>query len=401
MASYRYKAIDERGRFHRGRMNAINSADLEMRLSKMELDLVNYRKVRSSGKEFAGSGIKRRDLMTFCFHLEQTLRAGVPIIDSLRDLRDNTGNPRMADVIATMVESIEGGKTLSESMRDFPSVFGDVFTNLISAGEQSGELSAVVTELGENLKWQNEQAAQTKKLLMYPAFVAIVVIAVLLFLMTYLVPELLRFVQTVGQELPAHTRALIVISDIFVHFWYIILSAPFLMVLIIYTGIKTSPAFHLKFDALKLKLPVVGPIMKKIILTRIANSFALMYAAGITIIDCMKAGEKIAGNKAIAEAMRRVGRQISDGMTLSNSFDSVGLFPPLVLRMVRVGESTGSLEESLRNISYLYTRDVKESVERLQAVIEPGMTVVLGTVIAWVMFSVLGPIYDLITKIKI
>ena len=401
MDSYKYKAIDGSGKFHRGRVEAVNVADLEMRLRKMGFDLVNYREVRTKVRSITGTGIKRRDLITFCFHIEQTARAGIPIIDSLRDLQNSMDNRRLSEVAAALIEAIEGGKTLSESMRAFPSVFNNVFTNLVDAGEQSGEISMIFNELGRNLRWQDEQAAQTKKLLMYPAFVGTVVLAVIFFLMTYLVPELLRFVKNIGQELPLHTQVLIVVSNIFVGYWYVILATPLLMVFGVYAGIRLSPAFHLKYDALKLKLPIVGPIMRKIILTRIVNSFALMYASGITIIECVRTGVEIADNKAIAEIMRRVGRQISEGLTLSNSFQSAGLFPPLALRIIRVGENTGSLEESLRNIGYFYTRDVKESVERLQSIIEPGMTVILGLLIAWVMFSVLGPIYDLITEIKI
>jgi type IV pilus assembly protein PilC len=152
---------------------------------------------------------------------------------------------------------------------------------------------------------------------------------------------------------------------------------------------------------LKLSLPVVGPILKKLILARLAGFFAMMYSSGITIIDCIRTAEEISGNKAIEGAMRTVGQQIADGKNLSDSFEATGLFPPLVLRMIRVGETTGALEESLENVAYFYTRDVRESIERLQALIEPTMTVVLGVIVGWVMFSVLGPIYDLITKIEI
>lgn len=283
----------------------------------------------------------------------------------------------------------------------FEDVFGKIFTNLVKAGEQSGEISQVFLKLGESLKWQDEQAAQTKKLLMYPSFVGIVVGGVVSFLMIYLVPQLVSFVKTMGQELPAHTKALIFVSDIFVNYWYLLLILPFAIVGGIFIGIKTSPAFHLKYDELVLRVPVIGPILKKIILTRLTGFFAIMYASGITIIDCIRTGEEIAGNKAIAKAMHQVGQQIADGMTLSDSFETAELFPPLVLRMIRVGETTGALQDSLLNISYFYTRDIKESIERLQTMIEPAMTIVLGGIIAWVMFSVLGPIYDLITKVKI
>lgn len=401
MEAYQYKAIDEKGRVHNGQVEAANTADLEMRLNKLNLDLINYKEIKSTSKTVTGSGVKRRDLITFCFHFEQTSLAGVPVLESLQDLRDSSDNPRMAEVTNAMIEAIEGGKTLAQAMSDFENVFGKIFINLVRAGEQSGEISKVFMELGASLKWQDEQAALTKKLLTYPAFVGTVVGGVVFFLMTYLVPELLRFIRTMGEELPAHTQALIVVSNIFVNYWYILLLIPFLIALCIYIGIKTSPAFHLKFDELKLKIPVIGPILEKIILTRLCSFFAIMYSSGITIIDCVRTGEEIAGNKSIERAMNEVGQKISDGTTLSESFAESKMFPPLVLRMIRVGESTGALETALTNISYFYTRDVKESIERLQSMIEPAMTIVLGSIIAWVMFSVLGPIYDLITKVKI
>jgi len=310
-------------------------------------------------------------------------------------------NPRLRDVLSAMYEAIQGGKTLSQSMSVYPTVFPEVFTSLVEAGEQSGEISSVFYELCESLKWQDEQAAMTKKLLMYPLFVGTVVMGVIFFLMIYLVPELLSFINNMGQEIPPHTKLLIMTSDAFIKYWYLMIGVPILLVIALSIGIKINPEIHYKVDELKLKIPLVGPILRKIILARLAGFFAIMYSSGITIVECIKIGEKIVGNKAMEAAVHQVGVQITDGVTLSNSFEAAKLFPPLVIRMLRVGESTGALEVSLQNINYFYTRDVKESIERLQAMIEPGMTVVLGGIIAWVMFSVLGPIYDLITKVKI
>ena len=401
MNTFQYKAIDSTGRINAGRMDAVNVADLEMRLQKMDLDLVNLKDLGVTGLKASVGGVKRRDLITLCFHLEQTAKAGVPVLESLADLRDSSDNPRLREVIAAMYEAIEGGQTLSQAMSSYPSVFSEVFTALVAAGEESGEIGAVFFELGENLKWQDEQAAMTKKLLMYPLFVGTVVTGVIFFLMIYLVPELLSFIRNMGQEIPVHTKVLIYVSNIFVHYWYLIIGIPTIFVVALSIGIKVSPRIHYQVDAFKLKIPLVGPILRKIMLARLAGFFAIMYASGITIVDCIKTGEKIVGNKAMEAAVHHVGVQIADGVTLSNSFESAKLFPPLVLRMIRVGESTGALEVALQNINYFYTRDVKESIERLQTMIEPGMTVILGSIIAWVMFSVLGPIYDLITKIKI
>jgi type IV pilus assembly protein PilC len=213
MELYSYKAMDADGNIVRGRLDAQNVGDLEHRLSRLGLDLVNYREVGSGVHLVTGRGIKRIDLINFCFHLEQLLEAGVPILEGLADLRDSVDNRRLREVTSVMIDLIEGGKSLSEAMRDFPYVFSSVFVNLIKAGEDSGQLIQVLRNVLENLKWQDEQTAHTKKLVLYPAFVACVITGVLFFLMMYVVPELLRFVTTMGQELPLHTRALIFLSS--------------------------------------------------------------------------------------------------------------------------------------------------------------------------------------------
>ena len=401
MGFYRYKGIDARGRIKKGKTRASNGADLEIRLRKMGLELISYKTTLSPGLRLTLRRVKRRDLILFCFHLEQTLCAGVPILESLQDLRDSADNPRLREVCASMLESIGGGNTLSEAMREFPDVFSEVFINLIRAGEQTGKLGTILDRLGANLKWQDEQASMAGKLIMYPVFTGAVISGVVFFLMIYLVPELLAFVRTTGSELPAHTVLLITVSGGFTDYWYVILFAPMLIITLMVIGARTSPGFRLVLDRIKLSAPVFGPVLKKLILARLSSLFAMMYSSGITVIDCISAGERSAGNLAVEKAMNSVGRAVANGNSLADGFATSGLFPPLILRMIRVGETTGALAPSLENVAYFYTRDVRESVGRLQSMIEPVMTLLLGTIIGWVMFSVLGPIYDLITGLKI
>ena len=401
MGFYKYKGVDARGRLKRGKTRASNGADLEVRLRKMGLELISYKTTRSPGIRLPLRRVKKRDLILFCFHLEQTLGAGVPVLESLQDLRDSADNPRLREVCAAMLESIEGGKTLSEAMCEFPDVFSEVFINLIRAGEQTGKLDTILDRLGANLKWQDEQAAIAGKLIMYPVFAGTVISGVFFFLMIYLVPELLAFVRTTGSELPAHTVFLIAVSGGFTEYRYAILFAPLLLLILVIIGGRTSPGFRLALDRVKLAAPVFGPVLEKHILARLSSLFAMMYSSGITVIDCISAGERSAGNLAIGKAMNSIGRAVADGKSLADSFAASGLFPPLILRMIRVGETTGALASSLENVAYFYTRDVRESIGRMQSMIEPLMTLLLGAIIGWVMFSVLGPIYDLITGLRI
>jgi type IV pilus assembly protein PilC len=366
----------------------------------MGLDLVNHREARIQSRGVGGK-VGRRDLINFCMHLEQLISSGVPIVDGLIDLRDSMEEPKLREVIAGLIEAIEGGESLSNAMALYPKTFDDVFVSLINAGEVSGQLGEVLRKMTEALKWQDEQAAHVKKLMMYPILVGTVVIGVVCFLMVYLVPQLVQFIKSVGGELPTHTIVLIAVSGFFVDFWYVIAGFPIVAYVSLTALIRTSPGVALAVDDLKLRLWIVGPILKKIILARFATYFAMLYASGITVLECIRISEGLLRNKAVQEAARRAERQISDGASISAGFESAGLFPPLVLRMLRVGESTGALDTALLNVSYFYERDVRESIDRLQALIGPVMTVLLGSMLIWVMVSVLGPIYDVITKLSI
>jgi type IV pilus assembly protein PilC len=399
MALYSYKAIDARGRSLMGQIEAINLIDLELRLQRMGLDLIVGGPARSRSSIFKGA-IGRPELINFCFHLEQLTAAGVPIIESLTDLRDSLENPRFREIITGLIESIQGGQSLSAAMGDYPEVFPAVFASLIRAGEDTGRMSEVLNSLAENLKWEDELITQTKKLMMYPAFVGTIVVAVTMFLMIYLVPQMMGFVKGTGQAIPLQTRVLMHVSAFFIGYWWLVLLAPVALVFGLRFYLKRSPAFRYRFDNFKLRVPLLGPILRKIILSRFASVFAMMYSSGITILDCIKSSEEIAGNLVIKEGLSRAGQQIAEGKNVSSAFQDVGLFPPLVIRMLRVGESSGKLDNALLNASYFYNRDVKDAIGKVEVMIEPTMTVVLGLLLGWVMLSVMGPIYDSITKIK-
>jgi type IV pilus assembly protein PilC len=399
MALYSYKAMNGQGRMVLGRLEAINQIDLEMRLKRMELDFINGDPVKSGGLMNRGK-ISRPELINFCFHMEQLARAGVSLIESLTDLRDSIENPRFREVIAGMIESIEGGKTLSQALAEHPQTFDEVMVSLIRAGEETGALPQVLNNLLESLKWQDELAAHTKKLIMYPAFLGTVVVAIVFFMMIYLVPKMAGFIRNMGQEIPTQTKILIATSEFFVNYWFVVIGLPAVVAAVVYFLVKNSQAARYRFDDFKLRIPYIGDILRKIILSRFASVFAMMYSSGITILDSIKATEAVVGNLVIREGLERVGGFIAEGQNVTVAFQNAGIFPPLVLRMLRVGENTGALDSALTNVSYFYNRDVRESIEKVQAMIEPVMTVSIGLILGWIMIAVLGPIYDIITKMK-
>ena len=346
MSLYTYKAVSPDGRTVLGRIDALNIVDLEMRLRRMELDLISGDLV-SNRSLFGAAGVPRREIIHFCFHLELLVRAGVPILEGLSDLRDSLEHPRFREVVASMIESIEGGQRLSQAMEGQSKVFNKVFVSLIRAGEATGRLPEVLQNLTESLKWEDELASQTKKLIMYPAFVGTIVLSATFFLMIYMVPQLKQFVKNMGQVLPLQTQVLFFVSDLLVAYWYVALLLPVVLGFALKVLLHINPLARVRFDGVKLKFPLIG-----------------------------------------------------EGQNVTAAFHSIGFFPPLVIRMLRVGESTGSLDVALMNVSYFYNRDVKESVEKVQQLIEPMLTVVLGCLLGWIMLAVLGPVYDVISKIK-
>lgn len=398
MALFSYRAIDEEGQFANGKLDAINAIDLELRLKRMGLDLITFDQLKQGA--LMRRRISRRDLITFCFHLEQLIRAGVPIIEALVDLRD-TVEGGFRETVASLLEDIEGGKKLSEAMQLHPATFDQVFTSLIRAGEEAGQLPEVLAKLGENLKWQDELASQTKKAMLYPAFVGAVVALLVFALMVFLVPQLASTLKTLaGGNLPTETKVLIAISDVFRRFWYLILGIPIVAIITVFVLARTSREFQQTLDGLSLRLPIIGPIRTKIVMARFTTFFALMYQSGIGVLDCIQISEKIVGSPVIENGLKRIGREITEGTAITQAFQNARLFPPLVLRMLKVGESTGALDDALLNVSYFYNRDVRESIGKLQEMIQPMLTMLLGGIFVAIIATIFNPLYDVISKVK-
>lgn len=399
MALFAYRAVDAEGRISTGNLDASNVIDLELRLKRLGLDLLTFEGVKRSTAARTRN-VTREELITFCFHLSQLLKAGVNIIEALTDLRDTVENPGFRQVIASLLEDIGGGLKLSEAMANHTYCFDNVFVALVRAGEQSGQMTEVLDELSENLKWQDEMSSQAKKALIYPLVVLVVIIAVIFVLMIVLVPQLAATFKTLVPKLPRETEVLIFISNIFVRWWYLLLGIP---AAIVFGGLafaRTNEKAQRAIDEIGLKLPILGEVRQKIILARFSTYFALLYKAGISVLDCIQICEKIVGNRVMEEGLQRVGRSISEGQGISLAFTATKLFPPLVLRMLRVGESTGALDTALLNVSYFYNRQVRDSISRMQTLLGPATTVVLGLLIMAILYSIFLPIYDVISKIK-
>lgn len=401
MPLYKYRSMTRDGKILMGNLDAANEADLENRLSHMRLDLISADVTQEKRTTFGQKKVDKKDLIGFCIHMNQLTRAGIPLIAGLTDLRDSLDHPRFKEIIANVIENIEGGKNLSEALSDYPKIFDSLFVNLVRAGEVSGRMADVFESLADMLKWQDELNESTKKLFMAPMIVGGVVIGVTIFLMLYLVPQLVDFIVNMGEELPLHTRALIATSDFLTAYWFIVIPLPFVIFTVIKILAASNEKVHMKVDGLKLKLPKIGPVLQKIILSRFASFFSLMYGAGIPILQSLKVSEGVINNMVIRDALEQAREDIEQGQPISKSFEITGMFPPLVIRMLKIGETTGGLDKALLNVSYFYDREIKDSIDKLQALIQPAMTAFVGALLGWVMLSVLGPVYGALSNIQV
>jgi len=399
MPLFKYKAIDATGKFISGSLDAGNSNDLEIRLEKMDLDLVTFKQKNLGTDLFGRNKIGRRDLINFSFYLEQLTRAGVPILEGLADLRDGEENPTFRDIVTGLIEAIEGGNSFSQALELYPKVFDDVFVSLIRVGERSGKMSDVLVDITETLKWQDELLSKAKKIMTYPAVIGTLVMSVILFMMIFVVPDIMDAIVSLGGKIPLETRLLMATSDFLINYWYVVIAAPFVIVFTLKYFYNSSSRARFRLDGVLLKLWVVGPVSEKIKISRFTRYFALMFASGITVLDAINLSKAVVSNAVLEDGIDRAWQQISEGSSISEAFKNIGIFPPLVVRMLRVGEASGQMDKSLNNVSYFFDRDINDSIEAMEPILQTSLMATIGMIVLWLALSVLGPIYDTIATI--
>ena len=398
MSTFTYSALNDRGRSVRGTMVAENEVDLEFRLKEVGLDLIKYREQRSKGGR--GSRIKIKDMIILCLHLEQLSRAGVAIHEALADVRDSTESAKLRDMMTDILEKVKTGSSLSEAFASYPRVFDEVFVGLIAAGEKNGNLTESFVNIANHMKWTNDLRRKVKKATIYPIVLLLVMSAVIAILMVAVVPKLLKFLVDQGFAVPIHTRALIYVSEAFQDSWYLIFGIPIGMIFLSKILNRTSEGYAYRFDAFMLRLPMIGPTMRKINLARFTHFFSVMFVSGIDIPEALIASSHVVKNRVLKESVGMVHAAIVDGNNLTNSLRISNQFPTLVIRMFKVGEDSGNMSDALTNIKFFYDREVSDSVDAMIGMISPALTLVMGGLIFWVIAAVFGPLYQSFANIK-
>ncbi|MCH7930820.1 MAG: type II secretion system F family protein [Proteobacteria bacterium] len=395
MPEFAYRAMDQRQRWLRGRLRAVSELELDQRLRDRGVDLIDCKEIKvTRGLNLFGSKISSRDLTQFCIHLEQMDAAGVPLIESLSEARDSVVSQQLQDVITEIERDVNEGAPLSTAFGAHPEVFGEVFSSLIAAGETTGNLTDSFNQLVRHLKWTEALNAKIKKATRYPIILGIAVFGAGMFMMMFVVPQVVEMLKMIGQELPFATLALIATSNVIQDYWYLILSLPVAVFVLFKLARGTSEDFAFKTDVVALRLPVAGDVIRKMALSRFAHIFAVTFQSGIEILDCLESAKRMIGNRCLRQAVDVVKDQVQGGDSLSVAMRTSGEFPPMVVHMVKVGEDSGNLEATLWNVAEFYDRDVNEAVDAMISMIEPALIVVMGGMMAWIAVGVFGPLYS-------
>lgn len=400
MENYHYTGINKYGKRVNGVLPAANEQELEQKLIKSNIDLLTFKKQSSSFSLLSKPKVTRKDIIGMTIQLEQLLRAGVPLLEIINDLKDNFESDAVKEMLANIYESMEGGSTFSESLKNFEKEFGEVYISLVSVGEKTGQLEDILLNLANMIKWEDELVSKAKKVMIYPAIVATVVIGVVILMMLFVVPELLGFITSMGGELGFATVALIATSGFIQEYILEIFLVPMAIIFLLKWWRKQSPDFRIKTDEMSLHTWIIGPVLYKLKLARIANSLAIMYGAGVSFPDSLRMASVIAGNKYLEGNIIQAVRMIEEGKPIFESFEEADVFPSMAVRMIKVGELSGGMDTALKNVAYFYDREAKEMIEKIEPTIEPILTVVMGFVVGWVMIAVLGPIYDTIAQVQ-
>lgn len=393
MKRLRYRAVRVDGTFVSGIGMARDRDALRVQLNHAGLCLIACRRPLVPSI-FVLRKFQPAVLLTFNTQLEQLLGGGLPILTALAALRDG-GGPRSAlhEALETVIGALRGGQSLSGAFAGLPHMFPATMVAFVQVGEESGTMTAMLKKNRDHLRWQIDNAARLRGVLMYPLLSGLVVLAVCGFLLEVLLPEAIGFMQDLGQPVPTHTAWLAQSFAMAKEFALIGCVAFFLSAAGIAALTRWSAKMGLWIAAQKLRLPVVGGLVRALDLAHFCHVLAAMYSAGVPLVPCLERALSVVRNPALRSNLKSMVPSIQSGRTLTASLEVSGQFPPLVLRLVEVGELAGSLERALAASEEILNENIETTLARLRAALAPTLTLLSALILGAVMFSIMGPIY--------
>lgn len=343
---------------------------------------------------FLPKRVKTKDLVHFTRQVATLVSAGLPLLKALRTLYDQLEKGYLKEAVGEVCKEIEGGTNFSTALSRYPNAFPELFVNMVRAGEQGGILDAILKRLAEFLEKQQRLVEKVRASMMYPSFVMGIAVLILVLLMIFVVPTFTSMFQELGGALPLPTQILMALSELIRHFWYVLLFLPF-GAGAFYRWLTASPDRRYYVDKVKLKLPVVGVLMNQISVARFSRTLGTLLSSGVPILGALDTVRNVVGNEVVSRAIGRVRESIREGESVAGPLEKSNVFPPLVIKMVAVGEETGQLDKMLVQIADSYEEEVDVAVDGLTALLEPFLIVTMGLLVGFIVVSMFLPLFSL------
>ena len=395
MANFNYSAMDQTGKTIKGKLEARTKELAYQMLKDNQLYPLEITEESALQKDLViGNPIKTKDLTIFCQQFEAVLKAGISVLEALYLLREQTENKHFQKVISDLYNQVEQGESLSGSMRKHPKVFPMILINMIEAGEVSGNLEIALNRMATHFEKEYKLQQSIRKATTYPIVVAVIALAVVVMLLVVVIPTFVTMFNDLGTELPATTKALLAISDFVTGRWYVIIAVVVIGT-VGFVYYSKSEVGMITLSGIKLKVPLFGPLSTKVVASRFTRTLSTLLASGLPLLEAIDVVSRVVDNYTVMKGLQRTKDQVSKGVPLSKPIEEMGVFPPMVTHMVRIGEDTGQLEPILDNVANFYDSEVETAVSQLTTMLEPLIIVVLAVVVGFVVISIIQPMFQM------
>ena len=399
MPVFTYKGRTLAGTLVSGELKAKNRAELERSLRNNKILLSSVSTKPSQISLRIGTGIKKVHLSRFTRQFATMIGAGLPMVQCLEILSQQMESAELRRVIGEVKESVQAGTTLAEALSRHKKVFDDLFVNMVDAGEVGGALDTILVRLAVYREKADALARKVKGAMVYPAVVMTVATGVTFIMLTYIVPVFAKMFKGLGAELPAPTRFVLSLSG-FIRSNILIGVISLIILIVVYRYYSKTQNGRLNIDRVKLRLPLLGDLMRKSSIARFSRTLATLLSSGVSILDALDITARASGNRVIHDAIKRSVISIAEGETITQPLKESKVFPPMVIQMISVGEKTGGLDEMLSKIADFYDEEVDAAVAALTSMIEPVIIVLMGAVIGGILIAMYLPMFEIIGKIS-
>ena len=402
MGQFSYSARDKSGAITKGTLFAADRPAAAASLTEKSLTPILVKEVVgqkggglkgmfAGGNISLGKGVKLQDKVIFSRQFATMINAGVPIVQSLNILREQSESKNLKVAVTDVSKQVEGGATLASALASHPEVFNPIYVNMVKAGETGGILDQVLDRLATQQEKDAEVVSKVRSAMIYPAVITTATVSAFFFLMTVIVPKLSSIFEDAGAALPWYTKVMLAISGFLVHDWFIVIGG-FVAAVIGFTRYHKSPNGKRVIDRLMLKAPIFGPILVKVNIARFSRTFGSLMASGISVLDAINATKSALGNSVYQDELSEVAQKVKNGRPMSEHIRASKNFPAIVGQMLAVGEETGQMDSILLKLAEFYEKEVDTVVEGITSIIEPILIIVLGGMVGFIVISVFGPI---------